>query len=199
MRRWAAPGTPAARQEAEWATAGTPDRWAAGPSRASDRTRPRPKRRAPADRPGRRARRTPRLARAPARGGCSFACSLLAEPLGGGALVVDLMSVEEVEVHVVHVLVEESRRVGERSERHVTLGAGQLHLYLWRVGVHHGDVAHVGAAAVGESQRAALRAAGVAHVHRQRATRPREGPAGEAVGDERRCGAHRAERVYPTP
>src|SRR3954465_15937800 len=98
------------------------------------------------------------------------------------------MTEEEVEILVLHVLIEEGGAAREHTELRVALWTGKLHLHLGggRIRVHHRDVAHVRAASVREGERTRLRAARIADVHGQRSTRPRERAGGEAIRDERR-------------
>src|SRR3954469_11790079 len=149
---------------------------------SSDRTRP-PRWEREAGSAGRRAPDTPPAGRAEAQRRFSAGKSLLAEPLGGNALVIDLMTEEKVEIFVLHVFIEQRGAAREYPELRVALGTGKLHLHLRVRGirVHHRDVAHVRAASVGEGELARLRAARIADVHGQRPAWPRERAGGEAI------------------
>src|SRR5437588_655442 len=84
------------------------------------------------------------------------------------ALTSDLVTVEEVEVLVLHVHVEQGQRVGEHAGR-VTLRARQLHLHL-RVsggGIHDGDEPNVRAAAISKCERTRLGPVGITDIDRQ--------------------------------
>src|SRR3954447_20105813 len=111
------------------------------------------------------------------------------------------MTEEEVEILVLHVLIEERGAAREYAELRVALGTGKLHLDLGARGirVHHRDVAHVRAASVREGELARLRAARIADVHGQRPAWPRERAGGKAIRYERRGRAHGLERVRAAP